>query len=172
MSWISVRPDLAYLSCTHNPIIEQSQEKNKDMTSEQIDIVVGKDITPVEFAALMASVGAGEEAAYFPEVVQRSLAAYPFVAHARRSDGTLVGYVSAFSDGAFSTFVGELAVHPTIQRRGVGRRLMQAVETYANGVPVYVNLFREEETFFGKLGYRPSQRAMSVLFKHTRVVEP
>jgi predicted N-acetyltransferase YhbS len=138
------------------------------MTSQEIDIVVGKDIAPAEFAALMASVGAGEEAAYSPEVIQRSLAAYPFVAHARRSDGTLVGYVSAFSDGAFSTFVGELAVHPTIRRRGVGRCLMQAVETYANGVPVYVNLFSEEETFFARLGYRRSRRPMSVLFKHTR----
>jgi GNAT superfamily N-acetyltransferase len=138
------------------------------MTASRVDIVPSKDIAPEEFAALMAAVGWGDEADYSTVVIQRSLAAYPFIAHARDAKGTLVGYVSAFSDGAFSAFVGELVVDPRVQRQGIGRRLMQAVEGYANGVPVYVHPFVDQEDIFIRLGYGRAQRQASVLFKRTQ----
>jgi hypothetical protein len=81
-------------------------------------IVTDKDIRTGEFALLMESVGYGRAGHYAADVIERSLAAYPLVAHARDIDGRLVGYVSAFSDGAFSTFIGELG--GAAPRRGYG----------------------------------------------------
>ncbi len=135
------------------------------MDVSQIAVRADKDVDPVEFAALLSVVGWGEAADYPAEVVERSLTAFPFVAHARDPHGRLVGYVSAFSDGAFSTFIGELVVHPLVQRHGIGRRLLEAVEAYSKAVPIYVKPFVYVEGIFLKQGYRHAKRPMSVLFK-------
>lgn len=138
------------------------------MANRDIEIVSDRNVAPGEFAELMASVGAGKAEDYSPAAIRRSLVAYPFVAHARDASGRLVGYVSAFCDGAFSTFVGEIAVDPRVQRRGIGRKLLGAVEKYAGGVPVYVLPFADHEEVFLKMGYRRARRPSSVLFKRTR----
>lgn len=113
----------------------------------------------------MASVGWGNEADYDPASIQRSLAAYPFVVYARDEAGQLVGYVTAFSDGAFSTFIGELVVRPEAQRRGLGSALLQRVEEQYPGIPVYVQSFADVEGFFQRRGYRARKRPQSVMFK-------
>ena len=101
---------------------------------------------------------------YSEESVRRSLASYPFIAHARANSGALVGYVSAFSDGAFTTMLGELVVHPESQRKGVGRALLSAVERNYAGVPVYVKPLGLASLFFTACGYREPSVAMQVLF--------
>ncbi len=111
----------------------------------------------------MASVGWGSD--YSEELVHRSLAAYPFVAHARSESGVLWGYVSAFSDRAFSTMLGELVVHPEAQRKGIGHALLSTVENEFTGVPVYVKPLGEAKHFFAACGYRAPAIEMQVLFK-------
>ena len=124
-----------------------------------------KNISVPEYVSLMAAVGWGAITDYDATSVSRSIDSYPFVAHARTTDGALVGYVSAFSDGAFSTFIGEVLVHPQFQGRGVGSLLLEAVEARYRGVPVYAKPFREQERFFLRNGYRAASRPMAVLFK-------
>jgi GNAT superfamily N-acetyltransferase len=126
-------------------------------------IFINKEVSTKEFSTLMKSVGWGSD--YSEEQVQRSLAAYPFVAHARSDSGVLWGYVSAFSDRAFSTMLGELAVHPEAQRKGIGHALLSAVETEFTGVPVYVKPLAEAKHFFVACGYRVPAIKMQVLFK-------
>ena len=126
-------------------------------------IFINKEVSALEFSSLMKSVGWGSD--YSEEFVQRSLAAYPFVAHARSESGVLLGYVSAFSDRAFSTMLGELAVHPEAQRKGIGQALLSAVETEFTGVPVYVKPLGEAKLFFSACGYRAPAVEMQVLFK-------
>lgn len=128
-----------------------------------------KNISAIEYASLMAAVGWGTITDYDAVSVSRSIDSYPFVAHARTDGGTLVGYVSAFSDGVFSTFIGEVLVHPDFQRQGVGSRLLEAVEARYCGVPVYAKPFRDQELFFLCNGYRAASRPMSVLFKKNEV---
>lgn len=140
------------------------------MDASQIAVRAGKDVDPAEFAALMSAVGWGEATGYPTEVVEWSLSAFPFVAHARDGQGRLLGYVSAFSDGAFSAFIGELVVHPSVQRHGIGRRLLEAVESYSKAVPIYVKPFADVEGFFLKQGYRRAMRPMTVLFKSCETV--
>jgi GNAT superfamily N-acetyltransferase len=132
----------------------------------EYEVVCNKEITLGEFAWLMESVGYDRAGHYAAEVFEHSLAAYPFVAHARDAGGRLVGYISAFSDGAFSTFVGELLVHPHAQRRGVGTRLLEAVEARFAGVPVIVHPSLNVQAFYLARGYRrpaPSMAAFSQL---------
>ena len=100
-------------------------------------VISDKNVAPKEVANLMASVGWGKETNYDAAEIERSLSAYPIIAYCRDSEGVLVGYVSAFTDGAFSTFVGELVVRPSHQHRGIGSSLLAHVVEKCRGVPIY-----------------------------------
>ncbi len=122
-----------------------------------------KSIEPSELANLMASVGWGNEQDYQPEEILRSMAAYPLVAHCRDENGLLIGYVSAFTDGAFSTFIGELIVRPQFQRRGIGSVLLELIAEKCRGIPIYGTPFEDTRDFFLERGFRVPKRAMSVV---------
>lgn len=125
-------------------------------------ISTDRTVTWEEFSALMVAAGWGEhdETAFV-----RSYAAYPLVVHARADDGAMVGYLSAFSDGAFSTMLGELVVHPAVQGMGIGRALMQRVEQAFPGVPIYVKAMGQAKHFFAACGYRKPKAEVTVMFK-------
>ena len=127
------------------------------------EIFTDRNIASGELANLMASVGWGTEEDYDTKAIERSLSAYPIIAYCRNSDGLLVGYVSAFTDGAFSTFVGELVVRPAHQRQGIGSALLALVVEKCCGVPVYATPFQDTETFFLDRGFRVPKRLMSVV---------
>jgi GNAT superfamily N-acetyltransferase len=114
----------------------------------------------------------GDASPGYVAAASRSLHAYPYVAHARADDGALVGYVSAFSDNAFSVFIGELVVRVDHRRRGIGSALLRAVEERYTGIPVYVKPFSDAEAFFERNGYRRASRPMSVLFKRNALATP
>jgi GNAT superfamily N-acetyltransferase len=122
-----------------------------------------KAVTAKEFSSLMEAVGWGRD--YPEELVRRSIMAYPFVAHARSKDGKLLGYISAFSDHAFSTLLGELVVHPQAQGQGIGRALLLAVEHAFPAVPIYVKPLPAAKAFFLACGYKSPASEMTVLFK-------
>ena len=133
--------------------------------ANRFSVFEDRKIAPSELANLMASVGWGDEADYDRELVELSMASYPFIAHVRDLTGKLVGYVSAFSDGAFSTFIGELAVRPEVQHLGLGTELLDRVERHYPGIPVYAHSFADQEGFFAARGYRVAARPQRVLFK-------
>jgi GNAT superfamily N-acetyltransferase len=135
------------------------------MVKNNLQVFTDKNIEPTEFANLMASVGWGTESAYDNQAIERSLSAYPFIAHCRDSAGLLIGYVSAFSDGAFSTFVGELVVRPEFQHNGIGTELLRLVVERYSGIPVYATPFEDGQEFFLERGFRVPKRAMSVVSK-------
>lgn len=127
-----------------------------------------RTVTALEFAELTEAVGWGgnEDAAAF----ERSYAAYPLVVHARDEGGRLVGYVSAFSDGAYSTMLGEVLVRRDAQGRGVGRALMERVEQEWPGVAMYVKAMGDAKHFFKACGYKEPRVEMTVLFKRPAAV--
>lgn len=127
------------------------------------EMFADKNIAAGELANLMASAGWGTEGDYDATVIEKSLSAYPMIAYCRDSGGLLVGYISAFTDGAFSTFVGELVVRPTYQRQGIGSALLAMVVERCRGVPVYATPFQGTEKFFLDRGFHIPKRPMSVV---------
>lgn len=109
--------------------VRARKHRGGEMNSLEFTVFANKDIRPEELTELFGSVGWGEAAAYSMADVECSLAAYPFIAHARDREGKLVGYISAFCDGSFSAFIGELAVHPSVQRQGIGTALLRRKRT-------------------------------------------
>ena len=119
-------------------------------------------VLPEELGVLLAAVGWGDHSL---EQLERSIRAYTFIAHARTNAGALIGYVSAFSDGAASTMLGELIVHPEHQRRRVAAELLARVEARFPGVPLYIKALGEAKHFFLACGYEVPRTEMTVLFK-------
>lgn len=135
------------------------------MVTNTFQVFTDKNIEPMELANLMASVSWGAENAYDREAIRQSLSAYLFIAHCRESTGLLIGYVSAFSDGAFSTFVGELVVRPEFQRNGIGTQLLSLVVERYSDIPVYATPFEDTQEFFLERGFRVPKCAMFVVSK-------
>lgn len=125
-------------------------------------LIESRSVTPEELNALFVAVGWGQHSA---EQLQRSVNAYPFVAHARTDTGMLVGYVSAFSDEVFSTMLGELAVHPKYQRQGIAAKLLTRVEARFPSAPVYIKALGTAKSFFAARGYKAPNTELTVLFK-------
>lgn len=72
----------------------------------------------------------------------------------------IIGSVRARSDDD-TCFIGRLIVHPKWQRKGIGTKLMQAIETYFANVQRY-ELFTGIKSegnirLYQRLGYRPFQ---------------
>lgn len=118
-----------------------------------------------EYIELMTAIRWADPGDYDPTDVRAALEAYHFIGHVRDEIGVLVGYVAAFGDGVFNAFVGELAVHPSARGRGVGARLLEAVEAAFPGVPVFILAFRDSRGFFLRNGYTPTAQPVEVLAK-------
>jgi len=66
-----------------------------------------------------------------PERIERMLRGADVIATARRDDGLLVGVGRAITDFAYCTYLADLAVDPSVQRQGIGKRLVQWVHQQA-----------------------------------------
>jgi GNAT superfamily N-acetyltransferase len=65
----------------------------------------------------------------------------------------LVGAVRVLSDGYFFACVSEILVDPEYQRRGVGRRLMEAALACAPRGKLFLGAQPQAVGFFERLGY-------------------
>lgn len=115
-----------------------------------------------ELANLLEAVGWGVNAL---DALQTSIATYTETVCARDVDGVLVGYVSVFSDGVFTTMFGEVVVHPEHQHQGIGRDMFQAIEKRFPNAPMYVKTLGTSEKFFQAIGFRTSVKPQAVMFK-------
>jgi len=94
--------------------------------------------------------------------------AYTLVAQARNQEGRLIGYLAVFCDGAFSAAIGEIVVHPDVQRIGVGRALLAAAETAFPDIPIHTNAWGKAKHFFERCGYKVPVVEMTYMFKNQR----
>lgn len=81
-------------------------------------------------------------------------------------DGTVVGMGRVVGDGGSVYHVCDMAVHPDHQRRGLGRRILHAIDRFVDGdAPsgAYVNLMADVDGFYERAGYaetRPASKGM------------
>jgi GNAT superfamily N-acetyltransferase len=124
---------------------------------------------PEELAELLNAVGWGKNE---PSVVGRSIAAYPFTACARTESGSLVGNLSAFSDGVMSTLLGELVVHPDWRRQGIAKSLLAELEHRYPFAPIYIKALGDSRHFYEAIGFKVPKAEFTVMFKHPGAQRP
>jgi GNAT superfamily N-acetyltransferase len=78
------------------------------------------------------------------------------------SDGQLVGFGRAISDGAYQAAVYEMAIVPEFQKRGIGARIMQAILERLPGYNVILYASPGKEDFYRKLGFRKMKTGLAL----------
>ena len=77
------------------------------------------------------------------------------------SNGQLVGFGRAISDGAYQAAVYEMAVVPEFQRQGIGAKIMRAILDRLPGCNVILYASPGKEDFYRKLGLRRMKTGMA-----------
>lgn len=73
----------------------------------------------------------------------------------------LCGIGRLISDGVYYASIFDVAVHPTYQRQGIGRLLMNELEQAVPGLRIYLTATFGNESFYEKLGYRRHRTALA-----------
>ncbi|MFC7068223.1 GNAT family N-acetyltransferase [Halobaculum lipolyticum] len=81
------------------------------------------------------------------------------------ADGTVVGMGRVVGDGGAVYHLCDMAVHPDHQGRGVGSRILRALDAFVDDAPsgAYVNLLADVDGFYERAGYeetRPASKGM------------
>jgi GNAT superfamily N-acetyltransferase len=73
----------------------------------------------------------------------------------------LVGFGRTIDDGKYMATVVDMIVHPDYQRRGVGRQIMQSLQSRLKGfLVVTLTAALEVQPFYAKLGWRKMTTGM------------
>ena len=118
-------------------------------------ISAGRGVSDAEALALYKSVG---WSAYTrdPELLVRAIRNSTFVVTARNPDGELVGLARAVSDDATICYLQDILVDPAFRGSGVGRALLEAVQSRFGHVRQTVLLTDNEpgqRAFYQALGF-------------------
>lgn len=73
----------------------------------------------------------------------------------------LCGIGRLISDGVYYAAIFDVAVHPSYQRQGIGRRLMHELEQAVPGLRIYLTATFGNEPFYERLGYRRHRTALA-----------
>lgn len=88
-----------------------------------------------------------------------------------RNDNELIAMGRIVGDGACNFEVVDVAVHPSYQGKGLGRKVMEYIDSYLLSVALdgtYVSIIADEPAFYETLGYKlvsPSSQGMTKKFK-------
>lgn len=126
-------------------------------------IVTGTDFNIDELITLFIAAGWGNAADYTKDAVMRSVHAYSFTA--RAEEDCIIGYISAFSDNAFSVWIGEIVVHPDWRRKHIGRDLLRALEHQYPNLPIYGNALASSIPFFTACGFNSNKNMVAITRK-------
>ena len=113
-------------------------------------------LTDTEMVELVVAHGGRAAAGWWDRIRPHSLGWVT----ARRSDGTLVGFVNVASDGGDHAFLIDAKTHGAYQHHGIGTRVVRLAAEHAKAVGcewLHVDFEPELETFyFAACGFRPT----------------
>ena len=75
-----------------------------------------------------------------------------------RSEGQLVGLLRCLSDFCYRSFIADLAVARSFQRKGIGRQLIQVVRNQAPEARLILFSAEDAAPFYKKLGFHLHER--------------
>jgi GNAT superfamily N-acetyltransferase len=75
-----------------------------------------------------------------------------------RSEGQLVGLLRGLSDFCYRSFIADLAVARSFQRRGIGRQLIQVARNQAPEARLILFSAEDAAPFYEKLGFHLHER--------------
>ena len=102
------------------------------------------------------------------DVVRRALAASQWIAIAE-IDGQFAGYGRALSDGVIATYLTEVAVVPSLRRKGVGTALVLDCLENCKVTSVYADASPEMLPLLKQLGIVPRPRYLTACSKGPEV---
>ncbi|SCA57607.1 hypothetical protein MTBPR1_60120 [Candidatus Terasakiella magnetica] len=73
----------------------------------------------------------------------------------------LIGMARVFSDDVMTSWVAEVIVHPSWQKKGVGSALTDAVKRRFSHTSIYLESLLHNEEFFVKNGIKPQSKLVS-----------
>lgn len=115
----------------------------------------GNVVSAVEALELYQSVG-WTTYTRDPDLLVRAIRNSSFVVTARKTDGQLIGLARAVSDDATICYLQDILVEPRFQGSGVGRQLLEAVQSRYRHVRQTVLLTDNEpgqRAFYEALGF-------------------
>ena len=75
-----------------------------------------------------------------------------------RSEGQLVGFLRGLSDFCYRSFIADLAVAHSYQRKGIGRQLIQVARNQAPEARLILFSAEDALPFYEKLGFHLHER--------------
>ena len=132
--------------------ITHSDEVDSDMPKPMsYQIERDKPVEAKEIESLRAAVGWEQLENKYDRILANSYAHFTV-----REDQQLLAFVNVISDGIDDAFLVDLIVHPSVQRRGLGRALVYAAVTAlrADGIKcIQVTFNPELESFYRDCGF-------------------
>lgn len=92
-----------------------------------------------------------------PKLLERMLLGSNLLITAR-SDGQLVGFLRGLSDFCYRSFIADLAVSRSYQRKGIGRKLIQVARNQAPEARIILFSAEDAAPFYEKLGFHLHER--------------
>lgn len=92
-----------------------------------------------------------------PQLLERMLLGSNLLITAR-SEGQLVGFLRGLSDFCYRSFIADLAVAHSYQRKGIGRQLIQVARNQAPEARLILFSAEDAAPFYKKLGFHLHER--------------
>ncbi len=92
-----------------------------------------------------------------PQLLERMLLGSNLLITAR-SEGQLVGFLRGLSDFCYRSFIADLAVAHSYQRKGIGRQLIQVARNQAPDARLILFSAEDALPFYEKVGFHLHER--------------
>jgi ribosomal protein S18 acetylase RimI-like enzyme len=121
-------------------------------------------ITTENLAHLLEDAGCGSASAYLSIPDFRSHFLCPGTVSAfalEQEKNQLVGLARVFTDNLFTTYISEVCVHPTHQKKGIGSELIRAITKRFSHTAIFADAIRDHVSIFSKNSIMPKEKLIA-----------